>query len=107
MGSTESDNVALNAQNATVQIVKAYPSPFIDLVNIDFTNNVSGGKVSVDIYDLHGKLVHKQSFGNIPAGRSTIQVSLNNKQLGDGIYLLKLNVNGKSTKMMKLVKSSR
>jgi hypothetical protein len=103
----ESGSISLDASNSGVLISKAYPSPFSNEVKLEFTNKVNDGKVTVDVYDLNGKMVHNQNFGNVPAGKSTLNVDLRNKQLADGIYMLRLHINGKPSMLIKLIRASK
>jgi hypothetical protein len=103
--SQQADNL-LNAQANGVTITRAYPAPFRNFVKVELTNNIYNSQVTIDVYDLFGKLVHKQNFGNLPAGRLTLEVNFSNKELTDGMYMMKVNVNGKSAAALKLLKVS-
>jgi len=62
-----------------------YPNPASHVVNIDNSGNMTVNKV--DIYDVTGKLINTQKFGNEP------EIQLNVETLTTGTYLLHLHTN--------------
>lgn len=60
-----------------------YPNPANELVNVKFDLPVSSDVV-LNIYDVAGKLVRSQNFGQQPAGLQTQSVSL--ADLSNGVY---------------------
>jgi hypothetical protein len=103
------DNKNNLAQNPNSQPVitkiSAYPNPFINSLSIDFYNNAAGNQVSVDIYDLTGRLVYRRNAGNVPVGPNTLKLNIENSGFTSGLYLVKLNINGQIVNTAKLVKS--
>jgi chitodextrinase len=107
-GSNELAEQPLATPGAVVpEITKAYPSPFVDRLNIEFSNKVADSKVEIKMYDVYGKLVHVQQFNGLPAGRNTLNINLSNRQLTAGVYMLRMYVNGTPSKLMKLMRSSQ
>jgi lysophospholipase L1-like esterase len=110
-----SDIVAVNDQsgllasalsNGANKAINAYPNPFNQTLNIAYYNNSIGNNVSAGLYDLSGKLIHKENFKNVSAGASTLKINLKNRpSMANGIYFLKIDVNGIPFKVLKLVKS--
>jgi predicted nucleic acid binding AN1-type Zn finger protein/lysophospholipase L1-like esterase len=110
-----SDIVAVNDQsgllagalsNGANKFINAYPNPFNQTLNIAYYNNSTGNNISAGLYDLSGKLIHKENFKNLPAGASTLKINVKNRpSIADGIYFLKIDVNGVPFKVLKLVKS--
>ncbi len=110
-----SDIVAVNDQsgllagalsNGVNKAINAYPNPFNQTLNISYYNNSTGNNISAGLYDLSGKLIHKENFKNVSAGASTLKINLKNRpSMANGIYFLKIDVNGIPFKVLKLVKS--
>ncbi len=109
-----SGNMEVNGQSQTLagsssesnRTVNAFPNPFNRILNIAYYNTSTSNDISAGLYDLSGKLVHKEYFKNIPAGSGMLKVNLKDRQsIADGIYFLKIDVNGIPFKVLKLVKS--
>jgi len=75
-----------NSQNS---IIKVYPNPISNYLNIDYYNS-SNDNVEVEIYSNTGQLVHKRLQSNTMSGMNQMGVNLSG--LSDGIYLLKLKI---------------
>ena len=90
----------LNADNW----LNVYPNPFDKKITLEFYNAVSTNDINVGIYDLNGKLVHLTKAGKLPAGNTTINLNTSKLQVGNGIYLVRLQVNGTTGKTYKLVR---
>ncbi len=86
---------------------KMYPNPFIDFINMDFNNNSADNTISVDVYDLSGRISYHRSYGKLPAGNNTL--SLNGEEAGmiTGVYIVTLNVNGKPVQANKVVRTKK
>ena len=98
---------ARNAQQPLVTKINAYPNPFIDQVNIEFYNSAAGNKVTIDMYDMSGRLVYRRNAGNVPVGQNKLTLSVQDSGFTPGVYLVKLNVNGQTLSTAKLVKSRK
>ena len=98
---------ARNAQQPLVTKINAYPNPFIDQVNIEFYNSAAGNKVTIDMYDMSGRLVYRRNAGNVPVGQNKLSLSVQDSGFTPGVYLVKLNVNGQTLSTAKLVKSRK
>ncbi len=86
---------------------RMYPNPFIDQISLDFNNTAADNHVSVDVYDLSGKLVFRKAFGKLTAGYTTLRVNTGSANLNAGIYMITLNVNGKPVQVSKMVKANQ
>jgi hypothetical protein len=78
--------------NAELRSLNIYPSPAKDLATLKYIVSESS-EVTVDIYNLEGKLLK-----NIYSGRSTPgenRISINMESFSAGMYLVKLNAAGK------------
>lgn len=110
-----SDMVTVNDQsrilagalvNGVNNAVNAYPNPFNQTLDIAYYNHSPGNNVTAGLYDLSGKMILKENFQNIPAGASTLKFNLKKSpSMANGIYFLKIDVNGIPFKVLKLVKS--
>jgi fibronectin type 3 domain-containing protein len=84
--------------------VKIYPNPFTDVMNIEFNNPSASSKLMAEVYDVSGRLVYKQTYSGIPAGRNTLR--LNSIGLGNnGVYIVALRMNGKIFKSVKVMRN--
>lgn len=84
-----------------------YPNPFTDNVKIDFENSSAANSVSVDIVDLAGRLVFRKDVGRVPAGMNTLRLDVGNSSFTPGVYMVRLNVNGKVVNTSKMVKARK
>jgi pimeloyl-ACP methyl ester carboxylesterase len=107
---TEDATARVATQVAVAQEVvtegRMYPNPFIDQVSLDFNNTAADNNVSVDVYDLGGRLVFRKAFGKLAAGYNTLRVNTGTN-LGTGVYMITLNVNGKPVQVSKMVKANQ
>lgn len=87
--------------------VLAYPNPFSANLKIDFNNSSASNNVSVDIIDLAGRLVFRKDAGRVPAGMNTLRLDIANSALTPGMYMVKLNINGKAVYTSKLIKARK
>ncbi|MGL4597632.1 MAG: T9SS type A sorting domain-containing protein [Bacteroidia bacterium] len=67
--------------------LSVYPNPSSDLMNVKF-ELASAGKVSVELFDMSGRLVRTESFGTQGIGVQSRPISVSG--LATGIYHLKL-----------------
>ncbi len=83
--------------------IKAFPNPFHD----DFTLLVpsqNGGSVQVMLYDISGRLVYHNEFGNVQTGMNTFRI-ITGPNLAAGVYTaVVLSTDSKTPKTLKLVK---
>jgi hypothetical protein len=82
--------------------IRIYPNPFRDVINLDF-NNPDGGRVSADVYDLNGRLVHRQEYGVVPRGMNTLKIG-SIRASGKGMYFVALKINGKVVQVTKMLR---
>ncbi|WP_276485216.1 fibronectin type III domain-containing protein [Paraflavitalea pollutisoli] len=98
---------AAAAATRTIAEGRMYPNPFVDQINLDFNNTAANNHVTVDVFDLSGKLMFRKDFGKLAAGYSTLRVNTAAANLNTGLYMVTLNVNGKPVHVSKLVKASK
>ena len=53
---------------------------------------------------MNGKLLYLQHPGKYALGSNTMKIDVSGRHLAEGIYLVKLNVNGTTVKTDKLIK---
>lgn len=88
--------VNLNKEGLTL---RAYPNPFNDEVTIEF-ELTENGYVALTVYDLMCNIISKPVAENFKNGIHKVNILLHN--LSAGVYISKLNFNGKSV-MQKLI----
>jgi Domain of unknown function (DUF4331) len=93
------DGLGIDAPEA---IMIGFPNPFMSTASFRYKIN-SQSKVSIEIYDLNGKLMTAINEGKKDAGEYTVMWSPGN--ISSGSYLAKLIVNGKPIQTIKMMKS--
>lgn len=94
----------LRGGEAVSRKTQLYPNPFRDNFVISFYNSSATNKVSAEIFDVSGRLLHRQYFGNLGAGEMLLKVSAGDKVAMPGIYFVRLNVNGVAGSLIKMMK---
>gem|GEM_PF-1511436 len=83
-------------------VTALYPNPFNARLNIGYALP-QAGEVSVTLFDLNGREVHRQTAGAVSAGYHSF--SLDCSHLPTGLYMVKVNAGGRSiTKKALLLK---
>lgn len=87
------DNITgINEVEKSIDILNIYPNPVTDVLN--FTYNVEKGTSGkINIFDINGKLLISKQL-SINAGANSVFLDVSN--LAKGIYVLKLDNNGKT-----------
>jgi len=85
-------DVSLNTGNFEIveHTVFSYPNPTSDDLNIAFALN-SNSDVSVEVFDLTGKSLFVENFGQMNSGAGNVTIST--KNFAKGIYTFSLNAN--------------
>jgi hypothetical protein len=89
---------------AVTSVVKMYPNPFNDYINMDFDNASASNNVSIEVYDLSGRLSYRRMIGKLPQGGNTIRLGAVEAGMNTGVYIVTLSVNGKSIQANKIVR---
>jgi len=106
-------NSTLDSTGTTVTSEKdqynlnVYPNPFNDLVNLDFTNDAPGNRVSAEVYDLTGRIVYRKEFNNLAAGRNILVLNGIEQAKATTVCLVALKVNGQIVRTVKLLRNNR
>jgi chitodextrinase/pimeloyl-ACP methyl ester carboxylesterase len=100
-------NDMLSPGTGKLRITEAYPNPFVDRFTIEYENPEKISQVDVQIYDLNGRLVMSKYFGALPVGTTFLKLDINGKQAPKGIYFARVNVDGVSAKLVKLIRNNK
>ncbi len=84
----------LNSFNNNFELKQNFPNPFIDITTIPFHVSKSG-KVKLDVFDLHGRLVATILNKDLTVG--DYETQFNSGILENGVYYYRMNLNGFST----------
>jgi hypothetical protein len=95
-----------NAANRAAQLnaIKMYPNPVNDFLNIDFNNTSAANNVSMEVYDLSGRISYRRVLGKLPVGGNTVRLNAIEAGMKTGIYIVTLSVNGKSIQANKIMR---
>jgi hypothetical protein len=83
---------------------RVYPNPFTDFVNLDFNNESESDRVSIEVYDLSGRIGYRRMLGQLPKGGNTVRLSAAEAGLKTGVYIVTLSVNGKPIQASKVIR---
>lgn len=86
------DMKVVDRSAAPITYFTAYPNPVSDQLQVRVSAS-RGGKATAEVYDMNGRRMMSQSF-NAFTGIQTISMNLG--KLGNGTYLLKVTVDGKT-----------
>jgi hypothetical protein len=87
-----------------IGVIKAYPNPFKNEIQLLFYNESANGRISIEIHDTYGRLIYRQDYGQRAVGNNIIVINGFSSNLRIGMYLLSLKVDGKRVKTVKLIK---
>lgn len=100
----EDKNKETTARISETNAVRMYPNPFTDFVNMDFNNASADNNVSIEVYDLEGRISYSRNFGKMPKGNNTVRLNGADAGMRTGIYIVTLSVNGKTIQASKIMK---
>lgn len=101
-GSAEGIQKQILQQNVGNVQIKAYPNPFISNFNLSVTTN-QNEDVSVQVYNMAGKLVYANKFNNLFKGENTLTIQPGVTAAGE--YIVKVFFsNEKLTKAIKILR---
>lgn len=107
------DEPAISSENraagrtVTASVVKMYPNPFNDYINLDFNNASANNNISIEVYDLSGRLSYRRVVGKLPMGENTLKLGAAEANMNTGVYIVTLSINGKSIQANKIVRLAR
>lgn len=104
LNSVTGNRETLREVTASHTRVLVYPNPFTSSVNVEFENTSSANKITVQVYDVHGRVVLTSEYTNLGVGHNTIPVP-GTAKLETGIYMLVLKSNGKTLETTKVIRT--
>jgi hypothetical protein len=102
-GSTE---LANSRRIELPQGIKVYPNPFAEVVSIEFENESDNDRISVEVYDLTGRMMHRKIVGQLPKGANVVRLTSGEANLSSGIYIVTLSLNGRVKQASKMIRLS-
>lgn len=90
------DNIALIEKESSL---KVYPNPASSITNLDY-NLPKASKVTLQVYDMNGRLLSSLDKGNQSSGQHSIQMNVQNMK--SGVYMIRIITNN-STNTAKLI----
>lgn len=88
-------DVLVGVAPSQVASASLYPNPFQGSSNLQFTLKAASD-VTVEAFDLSGKRLARLLEGALPAGDHTLPIRTGQDGLPNGVYLIKLTVNGET-----------
>ncbi|MBC7922175.1 MAG: T9SS type A sorting domain-containing protein, partial [Ferruginibacter sp.] len=79
----------LGAEEVRPSALDVYPNPFPDRATVAYTP-ATGGKVTLQLYDLRGRMVSTVFEGETEADK-VLQLTLDGRDLQEGVYVLRLS----------------
>ena len=86
----ENKEVSVLTDNSNMDIV-VYPNPFINTINTNFSIN-KDSKVTIELFDINGRLINILMNETKLAGEYNIPMDAS--KMANGVYVIKLNING-------------
>jgi len=85
-------DVGINYQGLHSGYFSVYPNPFENVVHISYNLDIES-KVSINLFDLQGKLMARVKNGIYPEGLYKDEIESRKYDLPEGIYILKISIN--------------
>ncbi len=96
------------AEPENAVLPKIYPNPFVETFVVDYYHaGNSNSKISIDLYDLKGRLVYNYQPANLTTGHNRWSVNLASKHLTTGVYLGQVKINGFPSRTFRLIKTTK
>lgn len=96
----EEENSAFNAsvlssieEVVLIESFKMFPNPTVGELNVEF-ELLETERITVDVYDMVGKIVRSEDLGVLPAGYTLRKMDF--QELSNGLYLMNINVGNES-----------
>lgn len=91
-------------EEAGASVISVYPNPFVDVIKVDMTS-AKAAAVNITVHDLNGRMVFRSNSMNIMKGNNVISAHLPvGLKVLPGSYVVNIWVDGKMSKVVKLVK---
>jgi PKD repeat protein len=96
-------DVLVGVTPSQVASASLFPNPFSGSSNLQFTLKAASD-VTVEAFDLSGKRLARLLEGALPAGDHTLPIRTGEGGLPNGVYLIKLTVNGETMTLRAVAK---
>ena len=100
----DAGTTSLRTQAAQLNAITMHPNPVTDNLNIDFNNVTANNNISLEVYDLSGRITYRRLLGKLPQGGNTVRLNAADAGMKTGIYIVTLSVNGKSIQANKILR---
>jgi hypothetical protein len=90
-------------EDKVISNITVYPNPFNDALTVNITG-IKGKKLSLLLFDTHGKLVYTKELGSVDGTRSVKVHSGELSKAVPGTYFMQVVADGKLEKSIKLIK---
>lgn len=101
---TTTEEVKATVEEAKASVITVYPNPFIDLIKVDMVST-KPATVNITVHDMNGKMVFRSNSMNVMKGNNVISAHLPvGLKVLPGTYVVNIWVDGKMSKVVKLVK---
>jgi hypothetical protein len=82
----------------------AYPNPFADNINVEFTNNSASNKITTEIYDVSGRLILRQHHSNLTRGKNLLKIKMPGAAENTGMFIVTFKINGRIERTIKMLR---
>ncbi|RZK47226.1 MAG: T9SS type A sorting domain-containing protein, partial [Pedobacter sp.] len=83
-------NVEVVEPELSLHGLSAFPNPFVSEVTIATQVSSPLSNVTIQVFDISGRIIHRQVVRDVPSGRWVQRISLNGKANNPGIYVIQL-----------------
>jgi spore coat protein A len=90
---TSGEGIATSLKTSDKSSYKLYPNPFAAETDLQY-RTTEAAKVTVQLYDLQGRLVKDIYTGNVTAGEHN--QTIDGKELSNGLYMCEIRINGET-----------
>jgi hypothetical protein len=103
MSNSELENEPLPVAEDQLKVI-AYPNPFTDNINLEFTNISTSNKITTEVYDVYGRLIVRQDHANLLQGRNLLKIKMPGAASANGMFIVTLRINGRVERTIKMLK---
>ncbi|MFL5789753.1 MAG: fibronectin type III domain-containing protein, partial [Flavisolibacter sp.] len=104
IGTTVNNIEVKNITDESIKSVAIYPNPFNSTLRVNFEMQKQSD-ISINIYDITGKIIARREFGNISEGPHTETFDLGSATLARGVYILNFVRNNKIERTFRIIKN--
>ena len=100
---TSVSNTGVRNEPETLKGVSIYPNPFRNYITVSYVNS-QRSNLSINVYDITGKIIARKDLGIISEGSHTAVVDLGSSAITSGTYILNFVRNNKVERTFKIIK---